>query len=106
VCEETAPGPTTELEKWEHRQKEGSGDMTMDPVENDLDPETLRAVRKLIHGYPFTLPEIPAEILADAQEAGYSSLAHLMATLSIWLDASENANVESNSGDDGTGPIE
>jgi len=58
VCEETEPGPSTELEKWEHRQKESSGDMTIDPVEKNLDPKTLRAVRTFIHGYPETLPEI------------------------------------------------
>ncbi|WP_205737458.1 hypothetical protein, partial [Halorubrum lacusprofundi] len=104
VCEETEPGPSTELEKWEHRQKESSGDMTIDPVEKNLDPKTLRAVRTFIHGYPETLPEISTEELSEAQEAGYGIQAPLMATLSKWLDEIENANVESNN--DGTGTIE
>jgi len=96
VCEETASGPTTDLEKWEHRQKEASGDMTIDPVGKGLHLETLRAVRKFIHGYPETLPEIPTEELSEAQEAGYGMYSPLMATLSKWLDEIENANAESN----------
>jgi len=45
--------------------------MTIDPVEKNLDPKTLRAVRTFIHGYPETLPEISTEELSEAQEAGY-----------------------------------
>lgn len=82
VCEETAPSPTTESERQGHRQKETSGDMTIDPVKKGLDPKTLRAVRKFIHGYPETLPDIATEELTEAQEAGYGTQAPLMVTLS------------------------
>jgi len=62
----------------------------IDPVDADLDPETLRAVQKLVRGYLET-EESPAEI-TDYRAGRHDAFSVVMATISKWLDEIEDGN--------------
>jgi len=85
VCKETAPDSSDRVNRGEEQQKEAPDDRTIDPIEKDLDPETLRAVQTLID----ELPDTATKGSPEAQEADSDTQSILMETLSSWLDEIE-----------------
>lgn len=65
-------------------------DEIIDPVADELDPETLQAVEQLIKGYQDASPPGPSEELSDYRTGRRDALAAVLATLSRWLDEIES----------------
>lgn len=68
----------------------------IDPVAYELDPETLKAVERLIRGYSDASPSKPSGELTDYQIGRRDAYSAMLATLYKWLDEIEqDSNCES-----------
>lgn len=65
-----------------------AGDV-IDPEAEDLDPETLRALRHAIRGFSETSPAKPPTELTEYRAGRHSAFSAVMALLSIWLEEIE-----------------
>lgn len=68
---------------------EGDGDV-IDPINDDLDPQTLRAVQQLIGGYSETAPEKAPHELTDYRAGKHAAYSAIMGVLSRWLEELES----------------
>jgi hypothetical protein len=65
-----------------------AGDV-IDPEAEDLDPETLRALRHAIRGFSETSPAKPTTELSEYRAGRHSAFSAVMALLSVWLEETE-----------------
>jgi hypothetical protein len=68
---------------------------SIDPVDDNLDPETLRAVQKLIRGFPSSSPTESSPDLTDYREGRRDAFGAVLSVITHWLD-----ELESDSGRD------
>lgn len=61
----------------------------IDPVVDDLDPDTLKAVMHLIRGYSETSPSTPVSELSDYRMGKHRAYSAVMAVLSRWVEEIE-----------------
>lgn len=61
----------------------------IDPVEDDLDPDTLRAVQHVLRGYSETSPAKPPTELNEYRAGRHSAFSAVMAVLTDWLEEIE-----------------
>lgn len=58
----------------------------IDPIKDDLDPDTLRAVQHLLRGYSETSPSKPPSELTDYRKGRHNAFSAMMAVISSWLE--------------------